>query len=76
MAEAIREIKEIVKRIESELHNLKNRLTSLELSEEPPKRIRAAEDWLVMVKETRGKWSSESPSAAELSRLGRRHIRS
>lgn len=76
MAEAIREIKEIIKHIESELYNVKNKLTTLELSDENTKHKKAAEEWLSLVRKSSGKWSPKSHSSVQITRLGRRHAKS
>lgn len=72
-SETIHELKEIVKNIETELHKVKNRLIALELSQKSNRHIKAAEAWLALTKQSKGKWQPDAPSTTEITRLGRRH---
>ncbi len=75
MSATVDDIKGMIRHIENELTNLKDKIKAIELAYGESNASKAAEEWLLLIKKARGKWPSDSPSSVEISRAGRRHAR-
>lgn len=75
MEENLTRLKQHINHLDMELHNIRNKLASIELGTdiEDSKQANAAKKWLELVKTARGKWSGESLSSVEIIRAGRKH---
>ena len=73
MEENLTSLKQHINHIDMELHNLRNKLASIELNPDINniKQTKAAEKWLELAKTARDKWSGESLSSVEIVKAGR-----